>query len=395
MACISRHRGRWPSGSEAAGRLNRRSPSWRSRTARRKFEWSTFQGVKGASEGTLKPLTESQRIIGFTWTDEASARAVAAQLFPGDELILIRLDAHDPIPGTPACWESLDALLLDPAAAARLDDHRLGVLVAGGVAIVVQAEKPPLPHWPWQTLRRADPAPCWSLKLSPLGQRAATYSEAAYRPAAGWRTGWPAEFRRRMLLMAIIFCVLVLAIVLMRPPLVTLWVIGFTGLAVTGLALFWKFQTTLTQRYGEVVVLDGRLVQIDDWLYQTSFRSIAVYVNWGEYTKPILTGPWQLAESRVELFCFSNGDPELLHHDLGAGQKMALMMRRVGPRGPDAKPTQPVTSPLLDLVKDLYLTHDDTVTGELPSSPLLGTPYASVEIWPAVVIDRRAPPPAR
>ena len=82
----------------------------------------------------------------------------------------------------------------------------------------------------------------------------------------------------------------------------------------------------------------------------------------------------------------------ILYRHFGSKQDLylALLARHAGPQSHRVVPSQPVTSPMLPLVKDRYLAPGDRVAGELPTGPLLGEAYFHRDQWPAIVVERGA-----
>jgi hypothetical protein len=112
-----------------------------------------------------------------------------------------------------------------------------------------------------------------------------------------------------------------------------------------------------------------------------------VDVRWADSTtKPIFDSAAQLDLFAPHLDCNANGDPRYLHYEIPARGKIALLTRMVGPRPRLVQPREPVTSPLRSLVENVYQIPG--IAGQLPSTPMIASPYIRVDQWPCVVVER-------
>jgi hypothetical protein len=330
----------------------------------------------------LKLLGETERLVGWTTPDEPFAR----QLLGGAaKIIPVALDASDPIKGHPVSWEMLDAIILDATSATRIDQAQLASLLACGVAVAVRSDTPPFPSWPWK--RMGDYT---VLRYEPVGPVTGGFHEDAYLPVTNWQAGWPWPFRRRVLLLAGVCCLLLLGLTLWRPPLTPLWAVLLVAIMLFGLGKWWSTQLTIQQAAGEIVVFheDG-LTQTDDWTYQTSVTARDTTLRWSDVSRPMTPDSiW------VSLNCDVTGRPTEFFTHLPAKGTLAFLSRTVGPRGPRTPPAKPVTSPLAELVEKQYLPAGGRVTGQLPGAPQSAPAYGYVDVeqWNAVVVDRRRQP---
>jgi len=171
------------------------------------LNWLINGGPHGQASPALRPLSTGERLVGYT-TDTAAARAI----FPNERVIPVPLDPGTPLPGAAAAWEALDAVVLDGPGIARLGERKLAALLGAGVEIAVHTENRPDSTFPWR--READ---CWVLRHTTAGPAAAVYDPEVYAPVQSWQAGWPADFRRTIVLIALCFVIGTLAIVLWRP----------------------------------------------------------------------------------------------------------------------------------------------------------------------------------
>jgi hypothetical protein len=354
-----------------------------------RLHWRRGFGQDKPVDLPLKPLDEHQRIVGYAGVSAADAVRIAALLYTGDAAIPVALDATNPLPGNPAAWDTLDAIVLDAQAASRLTEHQLAILVAGGTAFAVRARSAPWPEWPWKQAGGAGDS-WWTLHHVPAGPQAVVYDEAIFLPVANWHSGWAAIVRQRFVVACAIFCCVLLALTLWRWRYVALMAVLVTGIFI-GLLAFWGRWHFPTLTIGSKIrVIDHGITQDDDWVYQTSHVQSYSMVRWVDTTRLMYASPRQLDVSHARIVCYPNGDPDFVFTDFPPNGKIALLARRAGPRAPSAQPTLPVTSPMLSLVKERYLISGDEIAGELPTGPILAEPYLHEDQWPAVVIERHS-----
>src|ERR1041384_660037 len=77
------------------------------------IKWTIADDPPHLVRAPLHLLAEDERLVGFTAIDLAFARP----LFPGRRIIPISLDPIDPLPGPPAAWEALNAVVFDSPSA--------------------------------------------------------------------------------------------------------------------------------------------------------------------------------------------------------------------------------------------------------------------------------------
>jgi hypothetical protein len=326
----------------------------------------------------LRRLGDSERMVGWTTPDEPFARKL---LKNAPKIIPVLLDPAQPIRGHAVAWEMLDAIILDATSATRLDQGQLASLLACGVSVAVKSHDPPFPTWPWKQMGDYS-----VLQYDPAGPTTAGFHEAAYLPVADWQAGWSWPFRRRVLILAGICCVLILGLVLWRPPLAPLWVVLLVSVMLYGIEKWWSMQLAIQQAAGEIVVLDKGLTQTDGLTYQTSTAPRQATLHWSDVMHPLASDDiW------MSLNCDPRGFPTEFFTRIPANRKVAYLSRTVGPRGPRTPPGMPVTSPLASLADAVYLQDGGKIAGQLPGAPA-PTPafgYLEIQQWNAVVVDRR------
>ena len=188
--------------------------------------WSVSAGQKVIAQGpiaaTLKPLAEDERLVAYSDGDMHEAMLAAASIMPGRRIVPIRLDLTGPLLTPPAAYETIDLLLLGPSAVSRVRESALAVLSAGGTAVAVRSNEKPAGQWPWQQVAAPSGAGgstlWWVLDHPPVGPRSLMDMET-YAPTYGWEHGWPAEIRRRSVLLAALAAIALLGLSLWRLPL--------------------------------------------------------------------------------------------------------------------------------------------------------------------------------
>jgi len=343
--------------------------------------------------------SNTERLVGWTTPDEAFARSLlSSQESAGAPLTIIpiALDPAQPIKGHAAAWESLDLIVLDSAAAARLPQEQLAALLATGVTIAIRTTTPPPYYAVWPSERVGEYLVYRHQVVGPIGggvagMLGADGYPAAYRPVISWEPGWPWVFRRRLLLIAAAVCIPLLALVLWRPRLTWLWSTGYVTGVVVFLSYWWEAQLLVQQTGGEVIVRTDGLTQTDGWTYQTTTEDRDATVRWLDVTHPLYASRRAQDATWMSLGCDTMGRPLFFHARIPGGAKLAYVSRSVGPRAPQTEPATPVTSPLGALAEDVYLTTGGRLAGELPGSvtapPAWG--YLEVQQWKAIVIDLR------
>ena len=157
---------------------------------------------------TLRPLEPDERLIG-TNVDAEEVDAVARELFPGRRIVREGLSSTDPLPGSALAWQTLDAVVLDQAAAARVSEPQLETLRASGTGVAVRADARPRGDWPWQ--RRG----AWWVLPPDESAAASVVQPDRYLPP-GDAIGAPVRFRRVLFGSLVCFALAVLAASLWR-----------------------------------------------------------------------------------------------------------------------------------------------------------------------------------
>jgi hypothetical protein len=324
--------------------------------------WSNSAGPSGAIATPLKPLSEDERLVAFA-TDEPPRAGAVARLFPGKAIVPVRLDASGPLLRPAAAYEALDGLVLDPGAAARVDESQVAVLLAAGTTIAVRSDARPGGAWPW----RREGA-YWVLRREVLGPRSIVEPDA-YQPTYGWPRGWSGAVRARVVLLAALFVILAVGLMLWRPKYVLAALVALSLVTSAGVVAWGARQSPVLAAGGRIAVWDGAIAQQDDWVYRATLRPSEVTIDARGLAHPVLDRPRQAEESRLRLFCTPDGQPARFAADLDADHALAVLTRSVQPTRPATQNLQPVTSPLFVLANQLYPGTVLGQSGETPADP--------------------------
>lgn len=343
----------------------------------RQLNWQFNPGTSGQKQSELinqpfRALGPDQALVGFTTIDMEFAHA----LFKDKSIVPIRLDSADPLPGTPAAWEMLDAVVLD--AGAQIDISKIDSLLASGVIVAIRSSSQPNDRLPWRQIGNF-----WVASHSLAGPTTAGENAAAFLPVLSWEAEWPASFRRRILLYAVVFSVLAMATSLLRTKWSALLVVSLSIVFTLGLWAWWRGKSAVLQRSGEILVLGDKLAQSDTWTYVAAPREIAENEPWTEITHPFFESSAARLAMKPMLACDENGLPRMFQFHLGPGLKVGLLSRSLLPR-PPAKPQNLANSPLELLARQKYLSRGDTIAGQIH----INTSDANKQRWDTIVIER-------
>lgn len=325
----------------------------------------------------MRPLADADRLVGWTTPDEPFARQLTG---PGARIVPVLLDPIEFLKTTPVAWETLDAVVLDADTATRLSEWQLGSLLASGVTVAVKTTQPPFPAWPWK--RQGDYA---VLVPELAGPATGAYFDAAYLPVADWQPGHPWPQRRRILVVAALCCLPLLAVALWRPRFAPAWAIVVATLLCLALVRWQRSVLAVRRASGEILVLHPRgVTQADRWTYLTSPVAGTLRMSWDEVTRPVASG-----DLPVTLVCDVGGHPAEFRVQVDSNRKVAFLGRMLGLQSPRTPPVRPVTSSLAPLVEAAYLGDSGRTLGELPVPA--NDDQAGRSTWNAVVVDRTRP----
>jgi hypothetical protein len=314
-----------------------------------------IQWSGGVVDRPLRQLNADQRLVGFTTLDLAAAQS----LFPGETIVPIELAMTDPIPGPAVAWETLDAIVVD----APLAEAKRAELVATGVLVIVRsqgtADQPRI-----------------------VGPRAAAEDLAAFAPVQGWRAQWPAAFRRRIMLSAVIFAIVAMGVSLLRFKYSALALVGVCVLATVVLWMSWRNRPAVLVRWGGVLVRSGEMTQEDLWVYQATASGAQSSMSWSGVMHPYFESREDRLAMKTMLMCDGDGTPNSFSFHLRPGQKIGFLKRSFSPVLPT--PTEPPSSPMELLVKRMYLRPGVKIAANAPPWGLPG--MRSDVAWPTLIL---------
>ena len=354
---------------------------WLATGTLREPRWGIAGGTSEAVEATLTPLEPGQALVGVVGAD-AGAAAVAAPLFDGRSIVPVALAGTPPLPGHPAAWEALDAVVFEQSPGrATLDE-----LTSRGVTVVVRSESAPGGGWDWR-----GGAGRWFLQFHPAGPQGAI-DPAPYEAINAWRPGWPAPLRRRAALLAVVFVIVALAAALWRRSWqATALVVLASIAAAAGFAWWGGRQPMLGQATGVVTVNDANVAQADAWSFARPLRDRDVFLDFAG-RKPVFASPRHARDNDLRLHCDPSGRTRGFAWRARSGSTLAFLARTFEPAAPlAANPTdtRPL-SPLGELVRQAYLSRGDLVLAHT-NDRLPGDAPDWLETWPGVTVRRREP----
>lgn len=308
-------------------------------------QWTT-PAQRGADfDSPLHPLADDERLIGSTLPSIADAAIAGSRWFPSQRVIPLLLDPADPIPGAPAAWTSLDALILDAdSAAIALRGSVISTLLAGGVRLAVQADRPPDVRWPWRRdgqfwVLANDAAP----PIDPI-------SPDALAPTETWNPAVDATTRTTAMLAAMLACIGIIAATtwLWRPAVRRRLATAALAAAIAGgwsvAFASWTSRTSATALAGGVVeVLANGYAVHDQWMYARFLKSGGGALPCNGLMFPILSAADAAAQLQLMLRC-SGGAHAEWRFQASAGVTLAFVARRILPgvttpsAGADATP---------------------------------------------------------
>jgi hypothetical protein len=342
----------------------------------RQARWRVGDGPWQALQANWRPLDPDDRLVGFTSIDMPLAR----ELYPGQNIIPLRLDPSRPLPGPVVAWEALDLLVLDNPS--LLDDQLLGQLLGAQVSVAVRSDVPPDLRWPWRQAGHY-----WVVSYEVAGPARAAEYPAALAAVQGWRADWPAPFRRRILLYAVGFAALAMGAALLRSRWTPLIIIIIAAGTAGGLAIWWSGRSPVVQRGGQVHIVGEQLAQVDTWIYRATARSAVDRVPFAPLMRPFFEMPEQNLYMRMVLLCDADGRPREFEYRLPPSLRSAFVSRQLGPRTGRFDPEKADGSPLLRLAQRAYLRPRHRVWGLADTRPPDWWGWADAQWWGTLVIE--------
>lgn len=320
----------------------------------------------------LRALNEDERLVAIA----GAGPEIAAILFPGKTIIPVSLDLSRPLLQPAQAWETLDAIVLSPAAAARVSDEQIQTLLGAGTVLAVASVERPDARWPW---KRA--GGCWVLRHEPAGP-GSVIEPAAYAPTYDWQRDWPASFRREVVFEAIVFCILATALTLWRSRR-AVW--AFLGLCAAAAGLFvlqYVRQPVVLDLSAGIAVSSAGVTQFDLWSWQSPLRATDISYPAAGLTHPVFATLRQIEETHIRLLCGPDGRPSRFRFHLEPNQTLAVLTRIIRP-GPLPSPSTPINPVFKEFAENLYARPGDRTAGQIE----LRNPYTSEPV-PVILVQR-------
>lgn len=365
-------------------------------TALQDVRW-TMGGAGGTQPHGFRGLADDERLVGSTATG-ADADVLAGELFPDKKILTVPLNLADPLPGPAVAWGALDAVLLDPSAAARVDERQLATLLAAGTAVAVRGPAKPGGGWPWVQQDG------WWLVQADIAGPDDLIEPLAYEPMAAWDPGWPASDRRTLVTVLVAFCIVALALTLWRSRFTTPAIILAAILATWGVVA-WRARVPASRiAAGAIWVHNPSMAQRDFWSYQRGLTGAgdSHIKHVFDVTRPVFASRRHFEQSGLVLGAGGGlaSSPPYYRYPLERGRSIAFLHRRLDAGAPVSVPPDGSNSPLRRLAEHAYLRPDDRPL-DIAALRLPNALPDGYELWPTVVIDRTraaivtpTPPPA-
>ena len=344
--------------------------------ALRQVRWRLGAGAWTVLTANWRPLGPDDRLVGFATVDMDLAR----ELFPGAEVIPIRLDPARPLPESLTAWETLDLLVLDNPS--LVDDAMLGQLLGGQVSVAVRSDIPPDVRWPWRRVGHY-----WVVSHEVAGPKRAAEYPPALAAVQGWRADWPAAFRWRIVLYAVGFGVLAMGVALLRWRWTSAVMVALSAVTLGALGLWWSGRSPVVQRGGQVLVAGERLAQLDTWIYRSTARSAADRVAFSTLMRPFFEIPEQNAYMRMTLRCDGDGWPVAFEYRLPTSLKAAFVSRELAPRRGQMDPEAADGSPLVRLAQRVYMRPHHRLWGLVRTAAPAQWDASSAQWWGTLVVE--------
>jgi hypothetical protein len=316
--------------------------------------WEGGDGGSHPLATRLHPLSDNERLVAYAGILPNGGQL----LFPGKTIVPIGLDLSRPLLEPVAAWESLDAVVLSAAAFTRLDESHVSMLLAGGTVIAVRSQTRPDARWFWTHVGED-----WVLRFSPAGP-SSIIEPAAYSPTYEWERGWPATFGRRIVLAAVLFCLVGGAVLLWRSRWAAAAFVALSCLFAAALAAWYARQSPMLQLAAAVRIDEGPVTQFDVWTWDSPVRASDGSFPAAGLTRPVFASARQPEQTQTRLECSSDGQPDRFLFHIAPGQSLAFLSRdlRLDPPAPPA--LSPARGPFADFATTLYFRRGDVVAGQ-------------------------------
>jgi hypothetical protein len=244
---------------------------------------------------------------------------------------------------------------------ARIPDQTRSTLLAGGVQIIAAGPAAPDNRWPWVHQDRF-----WILKFHPTGPVDDIVNPDVYSPVSAWSPGRPPAVQTRIVLMATLATLAVIAVCLWRSRWRMPVVVAILLLATGSIVIWRRTLDVAATDGGDVLVVDGPLVQHDSWLFQRGLDTGDVAAPFTGWTHPVFsstsamrtTGLRMTVTPTATAFTASTSSDRLL----------AFVHRDVLPEPPPVA-TAATPSVMQDIAKAVYAGPGCKLSGDGPTAP--------------------------
>ena len=281
------------------------------------------------------------------------------------------LENSDPLPGPPAAWDALDAIVLDPAAMARITNGQRSALLAAGVTLASRSNSRPDENWSWQ--KRGS---FWVLRYSPLGPVDQLVNPDAYAPTFAWSPGWPAAIRAQVAAVAVVLFLAIVAVAMLRDHRAVFGLIALSLLSAAAVAVWQHALGTVSRAGGDMIVQSPGLIQRDAWVFERARQTGEQTIPWAGWTVPIFGSAVAPVDSGIRIQ-IADGSASF-NFQLDRGKTIAFVRREVQP-GPVPTLENDRGSPMREAANAVYLGKGDRIRGQTSGSG---------DRWQGVVIGR-------
>jgi hypothetical protein len=263
----------------------------------------------------LHPLSDSDFLVGNT----LPASTGPAAIFPDRHAVPIHLDPVD-LQSPPMAWESLDALVMTSSDWEKLPLAIQNNLVAEGITIAIEGEKPGNP-FPWKRADRFWIA-ATNIPMPPI------ISADADAPLDGVIIGRSDSFRHRIVLLGAMYCLIACGIAMWRSRWMPMAFVALTAGAGALLAIDNSHQSPIFQK-AKTVRLEGEIPLQETWVYQVSHRPVGFRLPVEGVVQPIFSDESEIGQMNLTLRCGSSGEPISMDGFLPVDVPLAVMIRRL------------------------------------------------------------------
>jgi hypothetical protein len=345
-----------PTEIEAAGDLDVVVPWLTLSESVREPAWESSSTARHPVELPLKALADDEKLVAFSGEDSD----IAGRLFPGKKIVPLALDVSKPLLQPATAWESLDAIILTPAMAARIEDQ-IADIIGSGTNLAIRSKTPPDTHWSWKQMGEY-----WVLRFDPAGPTSALNADA-YAPTYTWERGWPLSFRRQVIFGGILFCILGTGVLLWRSRWALAAFIAVSAVAAGSFTWWYARQSPVLEMDAGLLIRGSPIAQYDLWNWRAVVRSTPITFPSSGSIHPIFASIRQPEQLQFRVVCASDGNAQYFRLHLDPGQSQAFLKRQVSAGSQrNLPPLQPAVGPFSQFATDVYLRPGNQIAGQIP-----------------------------